>query len=134
MAKVANIRVKFVGTGEKITALEVFYPQRMAERILGMGDMLSLIENIEEHVQKKFLEKLQGKQSFTLNDFALQLQQIDKMGGLNNVLDKLPRSLQISGLSTHLKEKDVKRMKALLSAMTPKERLFPSLLKASRKQ
>lgn len=130
--------IKFIGTGEKTDALELFHPERMASQILGMGDVLSLIETIEQHVDREKTEKIaqklkQGKR-FTLVDFAEQLQQMQKMGGLNNLLGKLPGVPQLpNGALNSVSDQFPRKMLAMINSMTKKERLNPDLIKASRK-
>lgn len=131
--------IKFLGVGEKLEALEPFYPERMASRILGMGDVLSLIEQVEQKVDKAEAEKLAKKlkegQQFTFEDFKAQLQQIHKMGGVFSMLDKLPG---MSGLAQKIDpsqgEKQFKRIEAMIDSMTIQERQNPSIIKGSRKR
>jgi len=131
--------IKFMGVGEKIDGLETFHPDRVASRILGMGDVLSLIEDVEKKVDKQKAEKLARKikrgQRFDLEDFREQLQQMKNMGGMSNMLDKLP------GLSDAQKaaagmvdDKTFSRMEAIINSMTAKERHRPELLNGSRKR
>ena len=131
--------IKFMGIGEKIDGLETFHPDRIASRILGMGDVLSLIEDVEKKVDKQKAEKLARKikrgQRFDLEDFREQLQQMKNMGGMSNMLDKLP------GLSDAQKaaagmvdDKTFSRMEAIINSMTAKERHRPELLNGSRKR
>jgi signal recognition particle subunit SRP54 len=130
--------IKFVGVGEKLTALEPFYPDRLASRILGMGDVLSLIEEVKQHVDQKEVErmakKVQAGKGFNLEDFKTQIQQMQKMGGMNALMDKLPGASQISASQSDMAEKNVKRTEAIINAMTPHERIKPDILKASRKR
>ncbi|WP_445366936.1 signal recognition particle protein [Methylomonas sp. BW4-1] len=131
--------IKFIGVGEKTDALEPFYPDRLASRILGMGDMLSLIENIEQNVDKKKAEqlakKLQKGKSFDLNDLKEQLEQMQNMGGLGAMMDKLPG---MSGVPKDIKDKvndkDLAHQIAVINSMTKQERRFPDLIKGGRKQ
>ncbi|HQT02293.1 MAG: signal recognition particle protein [Thiotrichales bacterium 32-46-8] len=131
--------IKFLGIGEKLEALEPFHPERMASRILGMGDVLSLIEQVEQKVDKaeaeKLAKKLQEGSSFTFEDFKAQLQQIQKMGGVFSMLEKMPG---MSGLSQKIDqtqgEKQFKRIEAMIDSMTIKERQNPALIKGSRKR
>lgn len=131
--------IKFIGVGEKSDALEPFYPDRLASRILGMGDVLSLIEDIEDKVDKKKAEKLAKKiqkgKSFNLNDLKEQLLQMQDMGGISAMMDKLPG---MGGVPKEVKEKvndkDLARQIAVINSMTPQERLYPGLIKGSRKQ
>ncbi len=132
--------IKFAGTSEKLDGLEVFHPQRMAERILGMGDILSLVEIAKRGADEKAAEKLANKVkkggTFDLNDFGAQLDQMNKMQGLSAMLDKLPMQLRqaAGGINLGQTEKQVRRMLAMINSMTPGERTKPELLKASRKR
>ncbi|WP_303808414.1 signal recognition particle protein [Aeromonas rivipollensis] len=131
--------VKFIGMGEKTDALEPFHPDRLASRILGMGDVLSLIEEVERTVDKEKAAKLANKvksgKGFDLEDFREQLAQMRNMGGMMGMLDKLPG---MSGLPDNVKDqmddKITVRMEAIISSMTPKERAHPDLIKGSRKR
>jgi signal recognition particle subunit SRP54 len=128
--------IKFIGTGEKLDAIEPFYPDRMAQRILGMGDVLSLIEKAEaayDDKQAEELEKKMREQTFDLNDYMEQFDQIKKMGSMEQLLSMIP------GLSANLKdvqidERQLDRMKAIIQSMTPQERRKPELLNASRRK
>ncbi|MDQ8039737.1 MAG: signal recognition particle protein [Rickettsiella sp.] len=133
--------IKFIGAGEKVTALEPFYPDRIASRILGMGDVLSLVEEVQRHVDQKSVQKLNKKlqkgKKFDLEDFLSQLQQMDKMGGMTQLLDKLPggnTAALLSSAKSTLNEKVTIQMKAILYSMTKKERHFPDLIQGSRKR
>ena len=132
--------IKFIGIGEKITGLEPFYPDRIASRILGMGDVLSLIEDvqkgIDEEAAAKMAKKLQKGKGFDLNDFKEQIQQMRNMGGLENLMSKMPGELgQISKqIPEGTAEKAMGKVEAIINSMTPKERANPALLKASRKR
>lgn len=131
--------IKFLGAGEKTDALEPFHPERMAGRILGMGDVLSLIEDAEAKIDKKkaekFAKKLQKSGQFDLEDFLEQLQQIKNMGGVGGLLGKLPGMGQLKDqVSGDFAEKEFKRLEAIIQSMTPKERAFPALIKGSRKR
>ena len=131
--------IKFMGVGEKIDALEPFYPDRLASRILGMGDVLGLIEEVERKVDQQAAEKLATKlkkgKGFDLEDFRAQLQQMQNMGGLGNIVDKMPG---MSGMSDALKnkvdDKQFLRLEAMINSMTPQERRFPQVIKGSRKR
>ena len=131
--------IKFIGIGEKTDALEPFYPDRIASRILGMGDVLSLIEEMERNVDKekaaKLAQKMQKGKGFDLEDFREQLAQMRNMGGMMGMLDKLPG---VSGLSEDVKgkldDKLTHRMEAIISSMTPAERRNPEIIKGSRKR
>lgn len=131
--------IKFVGMGEKINALEAFYPDRLASRILGMGDVLGLIEDvqrgIDEQTAQTMVKKLHKGKSFDLNDFYLQLQQMKKMGGIENLMQKLPGSRALAKrIPQGMAEKTLKTIEAIINSMTAKEKADPSLLKASRKR
>jgi len=130
--------IKFIGAGEKTEALEPFHPDRLAQRILGMGDVLSLVEQVEQKVDQgkaqKLAEKVMKGKRFDLNDMRDQLQQMLNMGGLGSLMDKLPG---VSNLPDHVKAKandrEVHRMIAIINSMTKKERRHPDLLNGSRK-
>ena len=131
--------IKFIGVGEKSDALEPFYPDRLASRILGMGDVLSLIEDIEEKVDKKKAEalakKIQKGKSFDLNDLKEQLVQMQNMGGVGAMIDKLPGMGSVpKEVREKVNDKDIARQIAVINSMTPQERKFPDLIKGSRKQ
>ncbi len=137
--KVTGKPIKFIGVGEKQDALQVFHPQRMASRILGMGDMLSLIEEAEktfdDEQAAKMEEKLK-KNQFTLEDFLEQMGQVKKMGGIGKILDMLPgmNKAQMQGFNLEESEKEFRAMEAIIQSMTIKERRDPSLLNASRRK
>lgn len=130
--------IKFVGTGEKVDDLDVFHPDRAAKRILDMGDVLSLVEQVEQAVDQEKTAKLAAKvakgKKFNLNDMKEQLEQMQNMGGINSLMDKLPGMRQIPN---HLKQqvtgKEVPRMIAIINSMTQKERRNPALLNGSRR-
>ncbi|AIC09244.1 signal recognition particle protein [Xylella fastidiosa subsp. morus] len=130
--------IKFVGTGEKVDDLDVFHPDRAAKRILDMGDVLSLVEQVEQAVDQEKTAKLAAKvakgKKFNLNDMKEQLEQMQNMGGINSLMDKLPGMGQIPD---HLKQqvtgKEVPRMIAIINSMTQKERRNPTLLNGSRR-
>jgi signal recognition particle subunit SRP54 len=132
--------IKFVGVAEKLDGLEAFDPERMANRILGMGDILALVEEARKGVDieaaQGLAQKIKGGGKFDLNDFKSQLSQMKKMGGLSNLMDKLPAQLQqaASGASMDQAEKQVRRMEGIINSMTPAERAKPELIKASRKR
>jgi signal recognition particle subunit SRP54 len=131
--------IKFMGVGEKTTALEPFHPDRIASRILGMGDVMSLIEEAEQKIDKRKAEKLARKmkkgKGFDLEDFRDQLQQMNNMGGLGSMLDKMPG---MSGLAQAAEQqaaqKQFGQMEAIINSMTPKERRNPDILNGSRKR
>ncbi len=131
--------IKFIGTGEKTDALEPFYPDRIASRILGMGDVLGLIEEIEQKVDKekaeKLLKKLQKGKAFDLEDFREQLQQMQDMGGVASMLDKLPGMNDIpQEMRDKVNDKELSRQVAVINSMTMKERRYPDLIKGNRKK
>jgi len=132
--------IKFVGVGEKLGGLESFHPERMANRILGMGDIVSLVEEAQRTVDqasaKELADKLKAGNRFDLNDFVSQLAQMKKMGGLASLLDKLPAQFQAAAGQADMgrAEKDMRRMQGIIHAMTPAERSRPELIKASRKR
>jgi signal recognition particle subunit SRP54 len=137
---VTGAPIKFAGIGEKLTGLEAFHPERMANRILGMGDIVSLVEEahkvVDQAEAQKLAAKLKAGNRFDLNDFATQLGQMSRMGGLSGLLDKLPAQFQqaAAGADMGKAEKQVKRMQAIIQSMTPAERAKPDLIKASRKR
>jgi len=131
--------IKFIGMGEKTDALEPFHPDRIASRILGMGDMMSLIEQIEQKVDKEQAAKVAAKvmkgQGFSLEDFRDQLVQMRGMGGMMSMLDKLPGMKNLpAGAMDQMGNKQFNKMEAIINSMTKKERLFPDLIKGSRKK
>ena len=132
--------IKFIGVGEKINGLEPFHPDRIASRILGMGDVLSLIEDvqkgIDEETAAKMAKKLHKGKGFDLNDFKEQIQQMRNMGGLESMMSKMPGELgQLSKqIPEGTAEKAMGQVEAIINSMTPKERANPALIKASRKR
>jgi signal recognition particle subunit SRP54 len=131
--------IKFLGVGEKTTALDPFHPDRLASRILGMGDVMSLIEEAEQKVDKKKAEKLAKKvkkgKKFDLEDFRDQLQQMNNMGGITNMLDKMPGMGNMAQMAQqNLDQQMFVRMEAMINSMTPKERRNPELIQGSRKR
>lgn len=139
MRMITGKPIKFIGTGEKIDGFESFHPERVASRILGMGDIVSLVEEAERKINKKSAEKLTKKlkkgQRFDFNDFLEQLQQMNQMGGLKSLMAKMPNLPQIpKGASAMMDESLVKKMEAIVRSMTAKERKFPALINSSRKQ
>ena len=132
--KVTGKPIKFAGTGEKLSELEVFYPDRMASRILGMGDVLSIIEKAEESFNAEEAEKLTKqltKKEFDLNDYLAQLRQVKKMGSFSSLLKLVPGMADIKNLKVD--EKEFVRIEALICSMTDKERRNPKILNASRR-
>ena len=137
--KVTGRPIKFVGMGEKFDALEPFHPERMASRILGMGDMLTLIEKAQEEYDEKKAEELEKKikkNKFTLEDFLEQMGQIRKMGGITKMLDMLPgmNNKAMKNVDIEKSEKEFAQMEAIIQSMTREERENPSILNASRRR
>ncbi len=131
--------VKFIGVGEKSAALEVFHPDRIAARILGQGDMLGLIEETARKVDAdaagKLAQKLKNKKSFDFEDFRAQMQQMQNMGSMESLLEKLPGGAKLQAQMKNVQpEREVKRAVAIINSMTAQERRFPDLIKASRKK
>jgi len=132
--------IKFAGVGEKLNGIEAFHPERMASRILGMGDVLSLIEearkSIDEEKAVEFAKKLKSGKGFDLNDFKSQIGQMRKMGGMSAFMDKLPAQFaQAAGqLPAGTEDKMISRVEGIINSMTPEERSKPELIKASRKR
>ncbi len=130
--------IAFVGVGEKTDALEPFHPDRLAQRILGMGDVLSLVEKAQAHVDASQAEEMARKvreESFSLEDFAVQLKQLRSMGPLGQIMDMLPMFKGAKGLPKELKgeEKDLRRFEAIIGSMTPDERVKPAIINGSRR-
>lgn len=131
--------IKFIGSGEKSDALETFHPDRIASRILGMGDVVSLVEEVTakvDHVKaEKFAKKMQKGRAFDLNDLKEQLEQMANMGGMAAMMDKLPGMANIpEAAKAQVNDKQFMHMIALVNSMTPQERRFPAILKGSRKK
>lgn len=132
--------IKYAGVGEKLSGIEPFHPERMASRILGMGDVLSLIEDakkgIDEQQAVEFAKKLKSGKGFDLNDFKDQIGQMRKMGGISSMMDKLPAQFAqaASQMQAGSEEKVIGRIEGIINSMTPAERSKPELLKASRKR
>jgi len=133
---VVNKPIKFVGTGEKVEAMDIFYPERMADRILGMGDVVTLVEKAQEQFNEEEARKLTKKiaaNKFDFNDFIQQIQQIKKMGKLKDLLGMIP------GIGKAVKDLDIddkafKQIEAIIQSMTPKERSNPEIINGSRRQ
>ncbi len=143
MRAITGAPIKLIGSGEKIDALEDFHPERVAGRILGMGDVVGLVERASETIDQEEAEKLARKMArgkFDLEDFAAQLKQINKMGSLSSILGMLPgagklqQQLEASGGAAALDKKALNRQAAIISSMTSKERRQPDIIKASRKK
>lgn len=130
--------IKFAGVGEKLTGLEAFHPDRMASRILGMGDVLGLIEEaqrgVDQHEAEKLAKKIKSGKNFDLNDFKMQFQQMRNMGGMSAMMDKLPAQLTQAAQKVKIDDKVMGRTEGIINAMTPQERVKPEILKASRKR
>ncbi|PVV18839.1 MAG: signal recognition particle protein, partial [gamma proteobacterium symbiont of Ctena orbiculata] len=131
--------IKFIGVGEKSDALEPFHPDRIASRILGMGDVLSLVEEVSRKVDQdkaaKLAKKLQKGKGFDLEDFREQMLQMANMGGMSGLLDKLPGMGEIPDhVKNQVNDKEVGRLIAIINSMTPHERAFPAVIKGSRKR
>ena len=132
--------IKFVGVGEKLDGLDVFHPERMANRILGMGDIVALVEqaqaSVDHDAARGLADKLKGGSRFDLNDFLQQISQMKKMGGLSSLLDKLPAEMQGKAGPGDMDraEREMRRMQGIIHSMTPHERSKPELIKASRKR
>lgn len=131
--------IKYLGVGEKLHALEPFHPDRMASRILGMGDVLTLIEEVEQKVDKqkaaKVAEKISKGKGFDLQDFREQIDQMRNMGGLSALLTKLPGVSELpEQMKNRVNDKEMTRLAAIIDSMTPQERRFPAIIKASRKK
>jgi signal recognition particle subunit SRP54 len=138
MRAVTGVPIKFLGTGEKTDALEVFHPDRLASRILGMGDVLTLIERAEATFDEKQAERMERKlreASFDLEDFLEQFQQVRQMGPLSQILDMVPGiGRMTSEISPEVTDRQFKRIEAIILSMTPEERRHPRILNASRKR
>ncbi|SFP54116.1 signal recognition particle subunit FFH/SRP54 (srp54) [Nitrosomonas cryotolerans] len=130
--------IKFTGIAEKLTGLEAFHPDRMASRILGMGDVLGLIEEAQRSTDQREAEKLMKKmksgKGFDLDDFKMQFQQMKKMGGITAMMDKLPAQLSQAAQNVKVDDKVISRTEGIINAMTRQERAKPEILKASRKR
>jgi len=130
--------IKFLGAGEKTTALEPFHPDRLASRILGMGDVVSLVEEVEHQVDRDKADKLARKisrgQGFSLQDLRDQIAQMQQMGGLAGLLEKLPGKAMPGTLDSRMGETQMRRQAALIDSMTPKERRHPAIIDGSRKR
>jgi signal recognition particle subunit SRP54 len=130
--------IKFVGVSEKMNGLEAFHPERMASRVLGMGDVLSLIEDAQRSVDsaeaEKFAKKIQSGKGFDLNDFKMQIVQMRKMGGVSAMMDKLPAQLSQAAAGAKIDDRAINRTEGIINSMTPQERAKPEILKATRKR
>lgn len=138
MRAVTGVPIKFLGTGEKVDALEVFHPDRLADRILGMGDVLTLIERAEVAFDQEQLERMERKvreASFDLEDFLGQFQQMRQMGPLSQILGMMPgMGRLVQDLSPEATDQQFKRTEAIILSMTPEERRRPRIINGSRKK
>jgi signal recognition particle subunit SRP54 len=136
--QITGAPIKFVGVAEKLEGLETFHPDRMASRILGMGDVLTLIEEAHKQVDveqaKVLAKKVKSGKGFDLDDFREQIVQMRKMGGMQGLLDKLPGDIARAAQASQVDERAIRRLEAIISSMTPQERVRPEILKASRKR
>ena len=136
--QVTGAPIKFAGVSEKLDGLEVFHPERMASRILGMGDVLTLIEDAHKQVDRdeaaKLARKVKSGKGFDLDDFKAQFGQMRKMGGVQGLLDKLPAELARVAQAAQADDRAIRRLEGIINSMTPAERSRPELLKASRKR
>jgi signal recognition particle subunit SRP54 len=131
--------IKFLGVGEKTTALEPFHPDRVASRILGMGDVVSLVEEVTQKIDhakaEKLAKKLHKGKDFTLGDFKEQMEQMQNMGGMSSLMDKLPGMGKIpDSVKAQVGDKETAKLIAIVNSMTPQEREFPGVIKGSRKK
>ncbi len=130
--------IKFVGVSEKLDGIETFHPDRMAARILGMGDVLSLVEEARKAVDvdeaRKFADKLKKGKGFDLDDFKQQVLQMKKMGGMSALVDKLPSQLAQAAQGAQIDERQLRHIEGIINSMTPAERTKPEILKATRKR
>ena len=130
--------IKFIGTGEKMSGLDVFHPERLASRILGMGDILSLVEDarqsVDEEQAKKLTKKIKSGKGFDLQDFRGQMAQMQSMGGMDKLLEKLPASIASAAKTVPQDDRMVGRTIGIIDSMTPRERMKPEIIKASRKR
>jgi signal recognition particle subunit SRP54 len=136
--QVTGAPIKFAGVSEKLDGLEVFHPERMAMRILGMGDVLGLIEGAQRQVDvadaQKLAKKVKSGKGFDLEDFKAQIGQMRKMGSMQELIDKLPGELARAAQGTQVDDRAIRRLEGIINAMTPAERAKPEILKASRKR
>jgi signal recognition particle subunit SRP54 len=138
MREVTGVPIKFLATGEKLDAFEVFHPDRMASRILGMGDVLTLIEKAQTEMDEEEARKASDKLlsgDFTLEDFLKQMQQVKRLGPIGQLMDMIPGFSRMSGdVDLSNAEGEMRRIEAIIQSMTPSERRNPRILKASRKR
>jgi signal recognition particle subunit SRP54 len=137
-SKYGKPMIKFAGVGEKLNGIEPLHPDRMASRILGMGDVLSLVEEAQRTVDRAQAEKLAKKvksgKGFDLEDFKIQIGEMRKMGGVSSLLEKLPAQFAQAAQGAQMDESTVRRIEGIINSMTPQERAKPELLKATRKR
>lgn len=136
IAHVTGVPIKFIGTGEKISDLDIFHPDRMAERILGMGDVLTLIDKVSENIDEKEAKKSVKKMvdgNFTLDDMLKQMKQVQKLGSLGGLLKLIPGMPKVNDAQLSAAEKEMKNFEVIINSMTPDERAHPEILKNSRK-
>ena len=136
IAHVTGVPIKFIGTGEKISDLDIFHPDRMAERILGMGDVLTLIDKVSENIDEKEAKKSVKKMvdgNFTLDDMLKQMKQVQKLGSLSGLLKLIPGMPKVNDAQLSAAEKEMKNFEVIINSMTPEERAHPEILKNSRK-
>ena len=131
--------IKFIGAGEKMAALEAFHPDRVASRILGMGDVVSLVEEVHEKVDhdkaEKLARKMQKGKNFDMVDLRDQMEQMQKMGGMASLMDKLPGAANLpDAVKNQTDDSQINRTIAIINSMTPQERKFPAVIKGSRKK
>jgi signal recognition particle subunit SRP54 len=134
---VTGVPIKFIGVGEKADALEPFYPDRLASRILGMGDMVTLIEKAERTFDQKRVQELERKletASFDLEDFLEQINQLKRMGPVSQLLEMIPGLPSVGRLPAGLEEKQLKRVEAIILSMTPEERRAPGIIDGRRRR
>ncbi|MDT8408082.1 MAG: signal recognition particle protein [Wenzhouxiangellaceae bacterium] len=138
--QLTGVPIKFLGTGEKLDGLEAFHPDRLASRILGMGDVLSLVEDVQRNVDEKQARKLaakvgKGSRRFGLDDFKSQLEQMEKLGGLSSLAEKMPGMGNLpAAAKAQMDGSQTRRMIAIVNSMTPKERSYPDTINGSRKR
>jgi len=137
--QITGVPIKFMGVGEKIDALQAFYPDRVANRILGMGDIVSLVEDVQKNVDQdqalKLANKIKKGKGFDLGDFKDQLNQMRNMGGMAGLVDKLPgMSGKMANMKEQVNDKQLVQLEAIINSMTLKERKFPDVIKGSRKR
>jgi signal recognition particle subunit SRP54 len=130
--------VKFAGVGEKLDGIEIFHPERMAARILGMGDVLSLLEEARKGVDveaaKKLAAKVRNGGGFDLEDFKQQIGQMRRLGGMSALMEKMPAQFVQAAQPAQLDERQLRRVEGIINSMTPQERVNPAIIKASRKR